>query len=294
MIGTKTIDQVALELGMQPRYSGIGGITIGPTASLCTGTLVSSTMVLTAAHCFDVNKDGASDYKPEQVKFLYGNELGANLSSPTAPSIDASAIHLNPLYVHEESLAYQIYDLALLTLSSAVPAEFKPFSVYASPGGNVARVVGYGSSGPGGSVQDNRKRAGVNAAYIPDGAPFTFVDFDGIVDDKPVADPGTGPRDGQAASSKLEAGLCYGDSGGPLLTMGDFMLSGVVTGSFVPVAAACTVGDVVGFVRTGIEGNSDFLHAHGIKVIDEPGTLALLGTALLALFAAVRGARRSA
>ncbi|WP_291295099.1 trypsin-like serine protease [Elioraea sp.] len=287
MIGAETIDEAALGLGMKPRYSGIGGVfaSRGGAGNLCTGSLVSATMVLTAAHCFDRSADGTSDYAPSEVKFLYGNDLGLDLFRPTAPGIVASAIYLNPLYVADGTSVYQRYDLALLELSSAVPDAYQPFAVYASPGGNQADIVGYGKSGPGGSVQDNRKRAGVNAAYILDRSPnYTLVDFDQLGAD----DPGTRFRDGEVAFSKVEASPCGGDSGGPLLTMSDFMLSGVVTGSLRPDDEACRYGDVVAYVHTGQEDNAWFLRSHGVEVIDEPGTMALFGAALLALFAARR------
>ncbi|PWS38520.1 hypothetical protein DFH01_04365 [Falsiroseomonas bella] len=264
------------------RFPAVGGI-LTPTGNagdfnLCTGTLVTPKLVLTAAHCFDAAGDNLADFQASSVEF----RLGSDVFSGTTQKIGGSAIHL-PTWDGRNA-----FDIALLELARSV-TNITPMRVTASPGGNTATLVGFGLGGDGTTGLQNDtggvKRAAVNRPYfdLSLGKSFLLVDFD----QPGVPDLGSGYRDGVDIYSRLEGTGCPGDSGSPLVT-GDLII-GVLGGSVVQ--SVCNFGTVTFYPRP--DWNRAFLESHGVFLVFEPAALALFGTGLGALGVASFLTRRS-
>lgn len=195
-------------LGLASPFSGVGDIYGG------TGTLLDSTHVLTAAHLFNAGTNPAS------VSF--------NLSDGTGiESFTASQISIDPLFqgVDPDDAG----DIAIVTLSAPVPAQFRTYSLYtgALTSGTTLTLVGYGQSGNGVTGYDNSpgaRRVGKNNAdafllpggqniattYQPGDQTYLF-DFDSPDGDN-AAENVIG---GLSLGNDVETTIGMGDSGGP-------------------------------------------------------------------------------
>ena len=126
-------------------------------------------------------------------------------------------------------------DVAVLVLSIPVTA-MRPMTVASAQAGMTARYVGYGRSTPGGGYEQyeghSGERKGADQKVITVGN--TTIDATGI-----------------------DGGLCWGDSGGPLLEKGGNKVFGVLSGFPPGQPLDCQVGDSMRFTR--LESYRDFL-----------------------------------
>ncbi|WP_370232377.1 serine protease [Cognatishimia sp.] len=109
-------DTVPLEKSMSTaQMQAIGRLDIGSTG-FCTATLVSSDLVLTAAHClFDRNTDRRLDVS--EFRFNAGLRRGNAISTMR---VKRAAIHPNYNRAKKGDLKNMRYDVALLRLSEPV------------------------------------------------------------------------------------------------------------------------------------------------------------------------------
>jgi secreted trypsin-like serine protease len=205
------------------RFGGVGSLSIG-NSFLCTGTAISSSHILTAAHCLDSSDDGTVDYTNNEVRF------NLNLGSDRSHTFTA-----NDLFIHDDYTGFNNPtindDIAIVSLSSTLPETTPIYELRRDPlsPGNSLTIAGYGRSGNGEdgyttNASFTTKRVGENHAdsfELDDegsGSQEVFyMDFDD-------------PTENSEASDR-EAIIGPGDSGGPSFVTSDnsLLLAGVNT-----------------------------------------------------------------
>ncbi|UGS36169.1 trypsin-like serine protease [Capillimicrobium parvum] len=166
----------------------------------CGGTLVSSTRVLTAAHCVDGTVTAAG------LRVVIGaNQLSA--PTPQGEIRNVSAIAINPAW---NATTFE-NDVAILTLSSA---STKAWSRLAGPGdptaaGDTVRAIGHGATSEGGSGSDSLLQVDLpiqSDATMSSSSAYGSSFIGAVM-------IGAGPLAGGMDT-------CQGDSGGPLFIAG--------------------------------------------------------------------------
>ncbi|HSZ13708.1 MAG TPA: trypsin-like serine protease [Solirubrobacteraceae bacterium] len=193
---------------------------------LCTGTVLSTNVILTAGHCGENEETGVPD-KPEDFAVVTGN---VEWSAPAAEKqvSGVSQLVIDPGYLR----SYAAGDAALLVLSTPTTAPIIPLATYPSDAGIIEAgsegvLVGWGETFFGQEEPTLRLRWADTVvqrpAYCEANAPV-FLSSEELC----VIDP---PGD--------ETGACHGDSGGPLLSVAPSGSGLVETGVISHVYGEC-------------------------------------------------------
>ncbi|MBI1338038.1 MAG: trypsin-like serine protease [Phycisphaera sp.] len=244
-------------------FTAVGRIYTNGTIG--SGTLVSSTQFLTAAHVVDSNHDGIVD----KTLNNYSIRFGTNVNSPSYSITSIASISIAPNY--GSSNGSSSYDLAILTFSSPF-LSISPIGLSTkNPLNKVGTMVGYGLNGTGTPPFENNldglRRAATNTLDV---AGSTIrSDFD-----SPALNTNTY---GSATPLALEGTTAAGDSGGPLVV--DFgqgnQIVGVLSGGYNSFGAYSEYGDISVWAPIMTASNAAYLLSQGVP-IPEPTSIVLL------------------
>jgi len=118
------------------------------SAYFCSGTVVSPTQIITAAHCVDTNDPRSPDYGTTgDTRVYFGGYTGTPIQ---AASYEIHPLYFDPVVGSPAVGAFATGDIAIITLSEPVPTGTKIYGLYnGNPFGQVATHISYGTTGNG-------------------------------------------------------------------------------------------------------------------------------------------------
>ncbi|MEM6971496.1 MAG: trypsin-like serine protease [Pseudomonadota bacterium] len=105
-------------------WKGVGRVNIAARSeqSMCTGTLIDTDLVVTAAHCVFSNRTGLM-HAPGNIHFVAGWRRGTKVAHRLA-----GEVIVHPGYLHGSGVTYDQIgaDLALIRLEAEIPGDLVP------------------------------------------------------------------------------------------------------------------------------------------------------------------------
>lgn len=182
------------------------------SGQLCTATLLSRNIAITAAHCIGMY--------PEDMYIFYGNELSA-----TSGHFSIDKIEISAYWEYRQNENVDTGDIALVYFSSALPENYKPVSLYSKElsKGQSLIFAGYG-------MQESQSNEGVGI--------LRKVNLE-------VLEPQHGFTEFVVDQSKGQ-GACHGDSGGPAFVFENnrYFLAGVTARGHEDPDGTCLVKNI--------------------------------------------------
>lgn len=279
-------------------YSGIAGLVIDRPEgqSICTGSLINSFQLITAAHCL---ADTSGNIVASSLQSVFFPEGGGTY-------VDTAASFL--LHPDYSGAVFDDHDIAIINLGTEAPAGLDRYGLYFDNAlGSGFEVVGFGRRGQGdtGSTIDaGLRRRGFNVfeALGIDLLPFLGIntadniylfDFDNGLQANDALGYWLGEQyAGLGLLYDLESNTAPGDSGGPSFVGGQIAAvtsfgltfsasdpeTGEIFSSDILAGLNSSFGEFAG--STSILENRPWLDT---VVIPEPSAFILMGTGILAI-----------
>ena len=266
-------------IGSDPLFNSSGFFAgVSSSSAFGSGVMVSSTKIVTAAHLFDANSDGALDFSANAIGFGVGNNtttVGANIAS----------IAINPQWASTNGRPFA--DWAVVTHPPALTGQTYANVSTAAPRGWMGAMVGYGAQGLGTTGWGNSNIPGANdrlGAYnmIDTIGTSGFLNGSILTDfDSPTSAASSSM--GSSTPLDLEGTTAPGDSGSGLFGNfgGNWFLVGTLNGGSTTNSVYSDVSYYSALF--GQTQNQNFLISNGVSVVPEPMTMTVLALAGLAL-----------
>ena len=228
-----------------PIAASIVGIFNSNYNSICTGTLITANVVLTAAHCVPE--------KASHVKIIFSNEMDAMINAREQDVLQEFVLSATDFKVstswdpNNETIEHNTGDIALIKFKGVIPAGFKPVAMLADDSslkiGDIISLAGFGVDEVDASKEINPKKYKDLEEAIMYGEVTCEDDRtgkhlkcfkvertgDGIL--RQTEAPIKFILETEFHLNEIQTGTCNGDSGGPAFIKkdGEFFLLGVTS-----------------------------------------------------------------
>lgn len=202
-------------------------------AGVCTGTLIASDIVLTAAHCTPSEERGS-------IVVGFGNSVEESSWMIKSRLVVVLDYRIDPLFDEKDLGKNSLHDIALLKISDKAPEGFKirdlPQRNFVINSSDELKMIGFGRTSEGNNDAGTLHHTSVPASQITSS----------LYDDETKMDYA---MPGNIAVLQPETGTCNGDSGGPLFVKTG---EGLIT--------------LIGVASKGGNIQNDALRCHGYSI----------------------------